>query len=69
MDCVIVIVVRFLKIEECVIPLFRVMEIQRICEVTATPFMKHLIMQETEGANLSEAPVLPVNRAIRGFDS
>ncbi len=27
-------------------PLFRVMEIQRICEVTATPFQ--------EGANLSE---------------
>ena len=35
--------------------LFRVVEIQRICEATATP--------ETEGANLSES-----TRTIRGFD-
>ena len=35
--------------------LFRVMEIQRICEVTATPLM--------EGANLSEC-----TRTIRGFN-
>ncbi len=35
--------------------LFRVMEIQRICEVTATPLM--------EGANLSEC-----TRTIRGFE-
>ncbi len=36
--------------------LFRVVEIQRICETTATPFQ--------EGANLSEQ----TNRTIRGFD-
>ena len=35
--------------------LFRVMAIQRICEVTATPLM--------EGANLSEC-----TRTIRGFE-
>ena len=27
-----------MTIEKCVYPLFRVMEIQRICEVTATPY-------------------------------
>lgn len=41
-------------------PLFRVMEIQRICEVTATPFLQsHSACKDAaEGANLSEEPVI-----------
>ena len=37
---------RFRKYNQIEVLLFRVMEIHRICEVTATPY--------TEGANLSE---------------
>ena len=40
--------------------LFRVVEIHRICEATATP--------HKEGANLSEKHCRMADRTIRGFD-
>ncbi len=39
-------VAKRLKIQYCIFLLFRVMEIHRICEVTATPEMEGAILSE-----------------------